>query len=143
MITIDSPNNHITNGYDWGLDLYFYLTIVNPTNFGIALDAMSFDIYFQGTYIGNATVNNVNLAVGTNHVIGNSTYVNPNNTELESLFFSTYLNGNNSDVVLVGNAGNIPLMVAAASSLNINLVFPGQHERMPQPKYFSYTDCFW
>lgn len=127
-LVIEQPNNHITNGFEWGMNLWLSTLITNPSALSIKLDSLSFDLYYEGMYMGNTTVMDVSLGPGENTVICNATYLKPKNQNLERQFFSKYLQGNDTIVNLIGNTNNIPLLLPAMKKLNISVVFPGQKQ---------------
>lgn len=54
---------------------------------------LSFDIFYQGVKIGNATATNLYLNQGPNNVIVYGNYTRPENKEVERSFMSSYLQG--------------------------------------------------
>jgi len=127
VIQIETPNTHITNGFPWGLTLTLPLNINNPASLAISVSSMSFDLYYENVYFGNATLNDVALEIGPNNqATALSNYVKPSNSAVESTFFSKYLQGQTNTLQLVGNSDNILLFQEAMQSIDFNLDFPGQ-----------------
>lgn len=130
LIKIVQPNTHITNGYEWGLKMLLNIAFTNPSSVHIRLASLSFDYYFDGQYLGNTTLIDVDLASGVNNVVSYSNYVKPPNATMERQFLSAYLQGNDSKIELVGNGGNIELMASALAHVRTRVLFPGQQEEL-------------
>jgi len=78
------------------------IALDNNANMNITLDSANFTIYFKGEVIGNLTISNYTLIVGTNYIQSDVYLVKGNSSTLNDLL-SNYIMGLNSTVMIVGN----------------------------------------
>ncbi|PRP83043.1 hypothetical protein PROFUN_09898 [Planoprotostelium fungivorum] len=142
-IEMIGTNQNITSGHSWGLYMLTEIVMHNPTIVSLQVSSMVMDIYFEGVYMGNVTIDSPSLVPGPNTLIGNVMYVSPNKTlygHNERTFFSRYTQGNSSLIELRGNSNNIPLLTDGLSRLVTSTVFIGQ--LTPLMKYVQMTVSF-
>jgi len=132
ILDFDLPSNHP----DGGILLQLTTSLTNPSVATMDLGDISLDLYTGSARLGTLFGTAVSMVPGTN-ILSLSGYVLPDPADLEavSLFFSSYLAGQDEVVVAYGrDAGSSPIvwLQRVVQSLTLVTVFPGYEDLIVQ-----------
>ncbi len=96
------------------------IALDNNANMNITLNSANFTIYFEGEKIGNLTISNYTLIIGTNYIQSDVYLVKGNSSALNDLL-SNYIMGLNSTVTIMGNFSTDLQGSINMTSVNVNL----------------------
>ncbi len=108
------------------------LAVYNPSNVNLQLGAVSMDLYFNDTYIGQTIVPEFNVAMGEwTELSGRAAYQHPGEVPGRS-FLSQFLAGVNQSLALTGsaNASAYSFLLPAFQALQTSTLLPGQTSKL-------------
>ncbi|KAK0546638.1 hypothetical protein OC846_005187, partial [Tilletia horrida] len=115
----------VTGGTRDALQLNVNTSLVNPSNLNLSVGSTTFNLYNQ-VLLGNVTLPNLNLAIGTNTVIGQSNF-DPNRDPIGIETLNRFVSGQNTQLNITGFNGssNIASLDPTLGGLRLNATLPG------------------
>ncbi|KAK0559809.1 hypothetical protein OC844_004162, partial [Tilletia horrida] len=107
------------------LQLNVNTSLVNPSNLNLSVGDTTFLLYNQ-VLLGNVTLPNLNLAIGTNTVIGSSNF-DPNRDPIGIETLNRFVSGQNTQLNITGFNGSsdIASLAPTLGGLKLNASLPG------------------
>jgi LEA14-like dessication related protein len=130
--TIVVKDVEIVGGYAAGIYMALTLAVYNPSNVNLQLGAVSMDLFFNDTYIGQTTVPEFNIAMGAwTELSGRAVYQHPGEVPGRA-FLSQFLAGANQSLALTGsaNASAYSFLLPSFQALQTSTLLPGQTSKL-------------
>ncbi|KAE8246427.1 hypothetical protein A4X13_0g5797 [Tilletia indica] len=122
----------VTGGTRDALQLNVNTSLVNPSNLNLSVGDTTFLLYNQ-VLLGNVTLPNLNLAIGTNTVIGKSNF-DPNRDPIGIQTLNRFVAGQSTQLNITGFNGSseIAALAPVLGGLRLNASLPGLKESLVQ-----------
>ncbi|MHA1819888.1 MAG: DUF3712 domain-containing protein [Promethearchaeota archaeon] len=117
--TYDLQTLKLVNSTNSSLTFNSTIEITNPNPLNVTLQSLLFNVSYQGSWIGNITLNNEELNAGVNNISVQVILSDSENKSAVEDFLSNYVSGNDVSLYVYGN---ISLLLAGmTSTLNITI----------------------
>lgn len=122
----------IVGGHATGIYMVLTLAVHNPSNVQLQLGAVSMDLFYNDTYIGQTTLPAFTVAMGAwTELSGRAVYQHPGAVPGRA-FLSQFLAGVNQSLALTGsvNASTYSFLLPAFRALDTSTQLPGQTAKL-------------
>ncbi|MCK4613834.1 MAG: hypothetical protein KAU14_03440, partial [Thermoplasmata archaeon] len=126
-LTIDLSDIFVNQVWDTGMNLSFELEVKNPAPIQGILTDLAFSIYYNGTYMSDAVLHEVELLQGTNH-LNLTTEIAPDDPTPLREMIKRLFEGENVSMVVQGSGANSSSFISRILSdvnLTLNLTTSG------------------
>ncbi|CAD6924941.1 unnamed protein product [Tilletia controversa] len=122
----------VTGGTKDALQLNVNTSLVNPSNLNLSVGDTTF-LLFNQVLLGNVTLPDLNLAIGTNTVIGQANF-DPNRDPIGVETLNRFVSGVSTQLNITGFNGSSPIasLAPVLGGLSLNASLPGLKDSLVQ-----------